>query len=297
MLPKRLVFCGGGTRCIVFVHALVELEKRGHLVNVQEYWGTSAGAMIASLYALSKSATRVKDLMRQTNFTKFRDVNVSNLFDFQKSWGLDDGTSLIEEIERIFEWIEPGNKLKRMSDVSELNIVLSDVTVRETIVCNAKTHPNLRIVEAVRASMSLPIFFRPYVHKETGNYWVDGAIRANFPWAQLPDDAARSESLGFTFEKLDMNRHPKSLMEYIFFMIHFDEPRKIVSLKENWKRQIIWFTMPPFPSWFVRLKEEDFIMLERLGKEGVERWLQDPLPNTPLPTRKVLELPNRRWSV
>lgn len=273
MLPKRLVFCGGGTRCLVFLQGLIELEKKGTFKRVNEYWGTSAGAMVASLYAFTKSSQTVKDIMFNTNYQKFRDIDISNVFGIQTSWGLDDGQSLIQEIEYIFESIGKGNKDKLLSDMPELNIVVSDVTIRETVVCNSQTFPSLRVVDALRASMSLPVFFRPFRHPETGHLWVDGAIKANFPWHCLPNDTARSEALGFAFEKSSYYTTPKTLMEYIFSMIHFDEPKKTKVLKSEWSSNIIWFVLPPFPSWFIRLQKEDFDLIEKLGREGAEKWL------------------------
>jgi len=270
MLPKRLVFCGGGTRCLVFLQGIVDLDKKGIFKNVNEYWGTSAGAMIASLFAMTKSPQEVKKIMFSANYLKFRDIDISNILGIQNSWGLDDGKSLVQEIENIFETIGSGNKNKTMSDMPELNIVVSDISIRETIVCNSQTFPNLRVVEALRASMSLPFFFKPY-RAESGHLWVDGAIKANFPWHCLPDDKARSEALGFTFDKQSVFRTPTTLMEYVFSMIHFDEPKKIISLKKTWPN-IIWFPIPPFPSWFIRMQPEDFRLVEQLGKEGVERW-------------------------
>jgi patatin-like phospholipase/acyl hydrolase len=65
-LPSRLVFCGGGTRCLVFLQTLVELENQNRLVNVKEYWGTSAGALLAALLAITKSAQSVKKIMFTT---------------------------------------------------------------------------------------------------------------------------------------------------------------------------------------------------------------------------------------
>ena len=264
MNPARLVFCGGGTRCIVFVHTLIELEKQGRLKNVREYWGTSAGALIASLLAVSQSANRLNEIVREIDYTKFRDMDVTNLLSITTTWGLDDGKSLVREIERIFDRIEPDARLKTMADIPGLNIVISDLTIRKTVVCNATNYPHLRIVDAIRASMSLPIFFRPFVHPETGHYWVDGAVRANFPWMLLPNDEARRESLGFTFDK-SVDTSPKTFMEYIFSMIHFDEPKKFHSLREHWASNILFFPVPPFPPWFMRLREDDFRMLETIG--------------------------------
>ncbi len=273
MLPSRLVFCGGGTRCLVFLQTLVELEKRNRLANVKEYWGTSAGALLASLLAISKSAQTVKRVMFSADYTKFRNIDVSNMLTINSSWGLDDGTSLIGEIERLFDSIEPGSKALTMSDIAGLHIVLSNLNTHETIVCTSKNYPDMRVVDAIRASMSLPIMFRPYRHPQTGHYWVDGAVRANFPWEMLPDDAARSEALGFTFEK-SWQDGPKTFMEYLFSMIHFDEPKKMAEQKRAWPNNILWYPSPPFPAWYVNFKEDDYALVDRYGKEAADAWFR-----------------------
>jgi predicted acylesterase/phospholipase RssA len=270
-LPKRLVFCGGGTRCLVFLQTLVELEKQKQLINVNEYWGTSAGALLASLLAISKSATQVKDIMFAANYSSFRNIDINNMLSFTSSWGLDDGNSLVGEIERLFEIVEPGSKTMKLRDISGLHIVVSDLTTHSTVVCNANSYPNMRVIDAIRASMSLPIFFRPYIH-ENGHYMVDGAIRANFPWHVLPSDDARKEALGFTFEKSWIGG-PKTFMEYIFSMVHFDEPKKVQQLKNTWSSNIIWYPTPPFPAWFVRLCPEDFELITSIGAAAANNWL------------------------
>jgi hypothetical protein len=187
------------------------------------------------------------------------------------SWGLDDGSSLVGEIERLFDVVEPGGKEKKLSDVSGLHIVVADLNAHETVVCSGKNYPNMRVVDAVRASMSLPIMFRPYKHPENGHYWVDGAVRAHFPWGMLPDDSARAESLGFTFEKSWVDG-PKTFMEYLFSMIHFDEPKKMMELKQKWPHNIVVYPSPPFPAWFVKFKQEDYDLVKKIGQEAADRW-------------------------
>lgn len=272
MLPKRLVFCGGGTRCLVYLQALVDLEHRNKLVNVHDYWGTSAGALVASLLALSKSAVKTKSLMLEVDYLKFRNFDIANLFSINTTWGLDDGHALMTQLQSLLELIEPGSSKKTLAEIPTLNIVVSDLTAHETIVCNSNTYPSLLLVEALRASMSLPLFFKPFLHIASGHLWVDGAVRANFPWALLPSDEARKEALGFSFEKPWMGG-PRTFSEYLFSMIHFDEPKKIQSYKSAYPRNILWFPTPPYPAWFCTLKLEDFVLVDSIGASTVEKWL------------------------
>lgn len=286
--PKRLVFCGGGTRCLAFVQTLVVLEQKKRLQHVNEYWGTSAGALLASLMAMTKSATAVKDIMFTADYMKFRNIDLANLLSITQTWGMDDGKSLLEEIERLLDRVEPGGKQKTLADQPGLHIIVADLNKHETIVCNSATYPELRIAEAIRASMSLPIMFRPYRHTPSGHVWIDGGIRANFPWDCLPDDNARAEALGLTFEKSWWGNGPSTFMEYMFSMIHFDEPKKVESMRKQWPHNIIWFKSPPFPAWFVRFQESDYRLVESLGQEAADAWLMQQVSTSS--TNQILPL-------
>jgi len=272
LLPKRLVFTGGGTRCIVFVEALIVLEEAGVLERVSEYWGTSAGAFLAAVVALSDSMTKVRDCVYDTDYVKFRDIDVNNLLNINKSWGLDNGISLMEEISRILDTVRSDGSKLTMADVPTLTVVISNLSTQELILCNATNYPQMPIVEAIRASMSLPLFFRPYIHKESGHIWVDGAVGANFPWNLLQSDAERNESLGFTFEHGEI-KTPTTFSEYMFSMIHFRGSKEKERLKERYSKNIIWFPNLPFPSWFMRIQPADFEMLRQIGSEATTKWL------------------------
>ena len=265
MLPRTLVFAGGGTRCLVFLPALLELQKRGHLSCVKNVWGTSAGALLGTLYALCHDARKVYDAMYKADFTKFRDIDVSNIFSIMSTWGLDDGKSLVAMIEDLIEQVDPGSKTKTMSELPTMNIVVSDLTLRETIVVNAITFPTLRLVEAIRASMSLPFFLRPYI-TEHKHIWVDGALIHNFPWRLLPSQKARDEALGFAFIRKDSDGI-HSLTQYIFAIMNFNE-RKHMERVSN----VLWFPTPAYPSWYIKFNDEDYAMVEAISKETLDTW-------------------------
>jgi NTE family protein len=270
-LPKRLVFSGGGTRCLVFLPALKRLESQQRLRAVHEWWGTSAGALLAAIMGITKSAVRTQDILHQTVYDKFRDISLLNMVNFTDTWGLDDGYSMVAEIERILELAKPGGSQMTMSDVSGVRIVVADLNAYETVVCSDATFPTLRIADAIRASMSLPVLYRPFRCPINGHIWVDGGLRAAFPWECLPSKAAREESLGFAFEK-SWIAGPRTFTEYMFSMLHFEDPKMIATYKRQWKQHILWFPSPPFPAWYVRIQEDDKRLLETLGTETIERW-------------------------
>lgn len=273
MLPKRLVFAGGGTRCLIFLPALKRLEQTQRLTAVREWWGTSAGSLLAALLGITRSVEKTQSILYQTAYDKFRDISLLNMVNFTSAWGLDDGQSMSTEIERILELATPGASQWTMADVSGVRIVVADLNLHETVVCSETTFPSLRVADAIRASMSLPVLYRPFQCPANGHTWVDGGLRAAFPWDCLPSKAAKEEALGFAFEKTWV-AGPRTFTEYMFSMIHFGDPRHIAICKRNWRRNVIWFPSPPFPPWYVRIQADDRTLLETLGTEAVEAWLR-----------------------
>lgn len=279
--PKTLVFAGGGTRCLLFLPALIELQKKGMLTDVDECWGTSAGVLLAALYLLSKDAQKVYDIMFSTDFSKLRDIDITNLLTIYQSWGMDDGRNLVQMIEQIFEGLGV-SKIITLQEVPGLHAVVSDLTNNKIVVLSARSYPDMRVVDAIRATMSLPFFFRPYKHTN-GSIWVDGALRYNFPWPLVPNTKT---ALGFAFKKPDYEA-PKSIAQYIHSILTFCEPaKKTYTNSEN----IIFFKRPEFPSWFIKFTEEDYTMVKEQSVKTIDEWF---LLTGSVPPLKTSESPQQ----
>jgi predicted acylesterase/phospholipase RssA len=268
-LPETLVFCGGGTRCLVFAELLVLLEKGGQLGSVRDVYGTSAGSLIAALYAVTHSAVRVKSLLWELDFSSLRNVDVGVLFGILQTWGMDNGGALIAGIERLLLAAGgPSGPALALRDLPGLHIVVADITLRETCVLSAANFPDLRVAEAVRASMTFPIFFTPY-RAPNGHLWVDGGVRANFPWNLLTAKDQR-RALGFAFLR-PVSEIPRNLSEYMLSMIHFDESKKRTEILST--PNILTVPTPPFPAWFLRLHTSDYELLSSLAHSAYTEWV------------------------
>lgn len=266
MKPVGLALSGGGTRCLVFGELLVLLEKNGYLTNVKNIWGTSAGALIGALYLLCRSAERVKALLWGLDFVSLRNVDVSNLLNIMNTWAMDNGAAMLNGIERLMEAASPGSSSKSLRDYPGLHTVIADLTLGITVVVSAENFPDLRVAEAVRASMTLPIFIRPYISPQ-GHIWVDGGVRANFPWLQVPA-GLRDSVLGFKFSRGE-RVVPRNFSEFIHSMVHFDEPKKDYGRGIN----ILEIPTPPYPAWFLRLRPEDYELITELARTSYDAWI------------------------
>lgn len=284
---KRLVFSGGGTRCISYFYALATLDS-SLLKDVTEWWGTSAGALIAALLSVQSDLSMMVHLSGTLDFRNFQNIELNHIFDITRTWGLDSGEGLLQGVMDMLERV--GAKDWTLSKVPGLHIIIADITNCKTLICSAKTHPDLLISHAVRASMSLPFFYMPY-RTIDGSLWVDGGLRCNFAW-NLLTEAQRAESIGFFFgisQSGPVGQTPATLSQYLLRLIHFSEKSELVG-------NLVRVHIPNFPAWFVNLQEEDRLELASAGRAAGEafmkEWLVKNSGSPPDPVKTLLPSPS-----
>lgn len=184
---RNLVFEGGGMKGIAYVGAMKVLEKEGILENINRVGGTSAGSINAVLFASGYSTQETSKIMGSLNFNDFKD----------DSWGvLRDMNRLREEYgwykgDFFKEWIGDLLKKKTGSSTStfkslkectgkDLYVYASNLSTNYGEVYSPEHTPRMRVVDAVRRSMSIPLFFRA-VRDDRDDVFVDGGVINNYP--------------------------------------------------------------------------------------------------------------------
>ncbi len=200
-----LVLEGGGVKGIALVGALSVLEERGYRFN--RVAGTSAGAIVGSLVAAGYPATELEEIMRSVEYLRFRDG------DFLARLGLlGQAVALIAEHgvykgDYLEAWLGGLLAARGVTTFSDVRYVDTDrplppdceyrfVAVTSDISQHRLTRlpwdyhhyqataAEARVVDAVRASMSIPFFYRPVIlpGPDAQKCWlVDGGMLSNFP--------------------------------------------------------------------------------------------------------------------
>jgi len=274
LIPKHLVFAGGGPRCLSFLGALEHLsEKRSGLLNdVSHYWGNSAGALMATFLSLKTPLPKLRAVFEKLDFTRFRDIDLTNIVTFSEKWGLDSGEAFTKHMKELLENIKPGSSHYTLQEVPGLHIAAADLTDTKMVVLDGNTFPTLKLVDALRATTSLPFFYRPFRNPINNHLYVDGAIGANFPWTLLPSDKDREEALGFNFKIYDVSKEPKSLTEFIPKILNFRESSSGNKQHVN-SPNIIVFNVRGFPAWHLAVNDADRTELFAIGKSTADEWL------------------------
>ena len=157
------IFSGGGTR----LSAHIGIIKALHDMNVSfdTLVGVSGGSIIASLYAKGYSVEQMRELALATDFKQFTEFSLVRLL---REGGLSSGD--------VFQrWVDDQLEGAVFSDLPlDLHILATDVNGGGPVLFNKQTAPDMRVSEAVRYSMSIPLIFSFKPFKE--HLLVDGAI-------------------------------------------------------------------------------------------------------------------------
>jgi len=157
------IFSGGGTRLpahIGILQAMHELDIRfEHLV------GVSGGSIVSSLYAAGLSLESIKVLAMETDFNQFRSISLLRLL---KDGGLSSG-------DKFEKWLDEKLDGRLFSDMAlNFHVLATDVNGGGPIVFDRQTSPDLKVSQAVRYSMSIPLIFSFKTYQN--HILVDGAI-------------------------------------------------------------------------------------------------------------------------
>ncbi|MBA3025245.1 MAG: serine protease [Sulfurimonas sp.] len=169
MQQKRvsLVLGSGGARGLAHVGIIKWLEE--HDYKIESISGCSIGALIGGFYAAGKLDIYVDWIQKLDIFDMLK------LLDFKGSGGLISGDTLMEKMHSLV-----GDCL--IEDLSiKFTAVASDIDSEKEIWINKGS-----LLNAIRASISLPLFFTPYLYQ--GRYLVDGGVLNPVPIAPTFND-------------------------------------------------------------------------------------------------------------
>lgn len=207
-----LVLEGGGVKGIGLVGAVLTLSESGYIFP--RVAGTSAGAIVASLVAAHQVAGRplsnIETIMASVNYSNFLDEGLlerltgppGEVIELLLHMGIAKGDYLVEWLGNVLADLgvqtfadlaishadDPGTGLPA-DQRYRLVVHTSDISRGALVrlpwdyLRYGQDPATMRVVDAVRASISIPFIFRPVSFSTpTGKVtWVDGGMLSNFP--------------------------------------------------------------------------------------------------------------------
>ncbi len=203
--PRWYVFSGGGMRGLSYIGALEVLGAvaGASATTNRAYAGVSIGALVAFLCYIGKTTSELRAIAYDLDFASLQHVDEDTVLGILDTCGIDDGAGLAAFLERLL--ITAGFKpsatfgdLVGATCASALRVYATRLADGVLVEFSRRASPGVRVVDALRASMALPLYFTPVVID--GMAYVDGGLVNNYPMDTLTAAEQRS-AVGFLLRK------------------------------------------------------------------------------------------------
>jgi NTE family protein len=209
---KNLVLEGAGIRGIAYCGAIRSLEQHDLIKDVDKVGGTSAGAIAALALSLGYSAAEIETLIYNSKLQKFNDGQfffIGGLTRLNRNYGWYRGDAFMKWIEKVIEE-KTGDADLTFEDLNnrgfkKLYVTGTSLNHQILLVFSHKSYPKMKIKDAVRISMSIPLYFEAVIIDSIGNVIrrkdfqpqhdlvVDGGFTGNFPITLFDSTDRKSE--------------------------------------------------------------------------------------------------------
>lgn len=184
-MVKHLVLSGGGQTIFNYLGIFKELfdEKYININSIKSIFGTSSGSIIGAILCLKYDWNDIVDYVIRCPWETKLKIELQTAIRVFDTNGLYDENLFIQ----IFKPLLSGKHLSLEITLSEFysyssidfHIYTFELNSFETIDISHKTHPHVKLLDAIRMSCSIPLLIRPICRD--GECFVDGGIQMNYP--------------------------------------------------------------------------------------------------------------------
>ena len=254
----HLVFAGNALKSICICGVLRYIYFYGLEKNIRDVAGTSMGSFFALAYALKIPIEKLEELLHKTirneNITRVYPNNFINLIN---NYGLKYSIDYLKEIREYIKDVYKQDDLTflELSKKTGVNLYVSttEVNTGTNVIFNVDNYPNVSVLDAVCASMALPILSVPVIINN--RYYIDGYLTNNFPievFNHINDDFVMGVGVNTRDEKyIHIIKEELSLAEYytnIFKMMYCNTDSLCYYDKILKHKNMLLITPPPIKS-------------------------------------------------
>lgn len=271
--PSHIILSGGGIKCLSYVGAFKELEERNMLKKVNQYTAVSAGAFMAFVYTIGYSLNNISSIIKNLDLTSIQNIDDNLLFSFFDDFGIDNGSNLEKLIESFLKHKGYNRDItfKQLYSIKKVVLRFYAVDLNEGILkeFSVYTTPDISLIFALRATMSIPGYFTPVVDPETGHYYVDGALLNNYPITLVDDTNILGISFDYSTTYIDNIETIQSYFNQLISCIY----DKLEEIPLKYKEKTIYIKCSASTINFF-LSEEERVELMDVGRRAVINYLE-----------------------
>jgi len=303
---KNLVFEGAGVRGIAYCGAVQEMESKKMMDGIERVGGTSSGAIIALTISLGYSGKEIENIISKSNFKKFNDGGfffIGGINRLNKYFGWYKGKKIGKWLEKIIKE-KTGNENITFEELhqkgfKDLYITGTSLNKQRAVVFSYESYPKMKVKDAVRISVSIPLYFEPVYIDSSGKTFdhpklkqgfdmmVDGGVLENFPIHIFDKQQPDLYTIGFRIDhepQIKNDKGDKTLAEMpiddlkqyfgAFYNIVIENLNRQQLTITDWQRTVSISDGDVLPKVRKLSKEEISILIEN-GRKAVQGRFQN----------------------
>jgi NTE family protein len=177
---KSLCLSGGGIAGFVHIGVLQALHEKNLLHSVETIVCTSIGSVVGAFLSIGLSPMDIWDSLSEISHDV---LEYNEMHRFFSTFGMDSGEYFVARLIDIFlcHGVKPTITFSQVLEKYGKRLVITGTNVSKhcAVHFSPESHGNMRILEAVRISISIPFLFSHVRHD--GDVYVDGGIMDNYP--------------------------------------------------------------------------------------------------------------------
>ncbi len=182
-MVKNLVLSGGSMKGLAYIGMIKCIEEYDIVKKIDNFVGTSIGACVCFCLMIGFTYEELYDVFINLDINKARNINVDNILNFGTTYGVDNGEKIVKILKVFLKKKLQVNSItfSELYEKTQKNITIIGSCLNTTSVdyFNLKNNPNMDVIDALRISISIPLFFTPVIYEN--KYYVDGALTNNYP--------------------------------------------------------------------------------------------------------------------
>lgn len=207
MVKNILILSGGAVKAIAMLGYLQKLYETNQLVDIDTYAGTSSGSIICLLLLIGYTPKELFEVLTELDFSLLFQYDLDNLFE-NSHIGLMCQEPIIYVIGTLMKKKNFSIKItfdelykKYNKKLIVTGTCLNDISLHYF---DYKKFPNMKILDAIKISISIPIIFKAITYKNL--IYVDGGCMSNLPIEYFDDSEINNIiaiSLKYPYEFID----------------------------------------------------------------------------------------------
>jgi hypothetical protein len=176
---KNIIFAGAGFKGWAYIGTIKALNECINFNEIEHIIGVSIGSVFGFCYLLGMDSEYLLDFFMDLNIKEYLDIDLDSILINQS---LLIGNKLIDIIRELISIkIDPDVTFRDLYHYSKIKFTTNALNITDSKLeyFNHELTPEIKVVDAIRASCSLPLLFPSYLLN--GCHYFDGGLCNNCP--------------------------------------------------------------------------------------------------------------------